>query len=353
MGNLAGIFVSLIGGIIVDRSGTKWILTTACILVGITGAARGLSGDFLTLSIAMLANGVVRLIIPVIITRTIGLWFKGRNLGTAMGISAMGMGLGLSLGPILSSTYLSPLLGGWRNVLFLYGGVSAFIGILWFLFAKEPPMDAAEETAGKISVLQTISRLIRIKALWFVGLTFTLRMGSIMGMTGYLPLFLIDYRAWPEASADATLAAFYAVSALCVVPLTSLSDKIGSRKLILYMGVIANTVSLSLIPVVDGAAIWVLMVISGIFMDGFMAINTTILLETEGVGTKYSGTALGLIFTVGHIGSVSSPPIGNSFGGIDPGLPFTFWAVLSILGLATLAMIKETGYRKKLFWKIT
>ena len=349
MGNLAGIFVSLLGGIIGDRFKVKWILTISCILVGLTGALRGLSDTFLFLSAVMFVNGIIRLIIPITITRTVGLWFRGSNLGMAMGISAMGMGLGLSLGPLLSATWMSPLLGGWRNVMYLYGGIAAFVGVLWFIFGKEPPADhEGEEHTEKVSILQTVKRLVRMKALWFIGLTFMTRMGSMMGMTGYLPLYLRG-QGWAAASADSTLAAFYAISTLCVVPITTLSDKIGSRKLVLLLGIITNTISLSLVPLVDGAAVWALMLMSGIFMDGFMALNTTILLETEGIGTRYSGTALGIIFTIGHIGSVSSPPIGNSFESIHPGLPFTFWAVLSVIGLFTLALVKETGWRKKMF----
>ena len=348
MGNLAGIFVSLIGGIIGDRFSSKWILTISCILVGITGALRGFSNSFMFLAVAMFANGIIRLIIPITITRTVGLWFKGSNLGMAMGASAMGMGLGLSLGPLLSATVLSPWLGGWRNVLFLMGGLSAFIGIVWLIFGREPPVDDSHEETAHIPIKETLSKLVRIKGLWFIGLTFMLRMGSMMGMTGYLPLYLRN-QGWETAAADGTLAAFYAISTVLVVPITTLSDRIGTRKLILLLGIVTNTISLGLLPFVDSWAVWALMLMSGIFMDGFMAINTTILLETEGIGSRYSGTALGMIFTIGHLGSVSSPPIGNSFATINPGLPFTFWAVLSAISLFTLSMIKETGWRKKMF----
>jgi MFS family permease len=304
----------------------------------------------LFLAAVMFANGIIRLIIPITITRTVGLWFRGKNLGMAMGISAMGMGLGLSLGPLLSATYISPLLNGWRNVMFLYGGISAFVGVAWLVLGKEPPADPDEDDVGKIPFRHTIGRLVRMKALWFIGLTFMTRMGSMMGMTGYLPLFLLN-QGWEGALADSTLAGFYAISTLCVVPITTLSDRIGSRKLVLLLGIITNTINLALLPLVNDWLVWVLLLMSGIFMDGFMAINTTILLETEGIGSRYSGTALGLIFTIGHIGSVASPPIGNSFASINPGLPFTFWAVLSVIGLISLSFVKETGWRKKIFGK--
>src|SRR3989304_119530 len=97
--SLAGGFVSLFPGLLSDRFGVKFILSLFCILVGVTGALRGLSNSFLTLAITVFLNGVVRLVVPVNVTKTVGMWFRGPKMGMAMGISAMGMGLGLTLGP--------------------------------------------------------------------------------------------------------------------------------------------------------------------------------------------------------------------------------------------------------------
>jgi MFS family permease len=343
MASLAGVFFSLAGGMLGDKFGVKSVIPLFCILVGITGALRGLSSNYLMLLVIVFINGIVRLIIPINLTKTVGIWFKGRNLGMAMGISAVGMGMGLMLGPMISATVLSPALGGWRNVMYLYGGVSAAIGMLWFLFRKEPQeVDSLYVPPDTVPFRQAFSQLIRNKALWFIGLTLLFRSSGVMGMTGYLPLFLRD-RGWPVAGADGALAAFYGVSAVCVVPLSLLSDKIGSRKPILLVGLLVTVICFGLVPVVDGKAIWLLMVFSGAFMDGFMAICTTMLLETRGVGPEYSGTALGIVFTMGQIGSVASPPVGNSLADINPGLPFIFWAGLSIIGLFTMALSEETG----------
>ena len=130
MASLAGIFVSLIAGVLSDKFGVKSILTIFCIMAGVTGASRGLSNGFIFLVVTVFLNGIFRLIIPITITKTIGIWFKGKNLGMAMGVSAMGMGFGLMLGPMISATVLSPLLGGWRNVMYLYGAISTAVGIL-------------------------------------------------------------------------------------------------------------------------------------------------------------------------------------------------------------------------------
>ena len=341
MANLGGIFISLIGGVLSDRIGVKLILGLSCLFVGITGAMRGLSYSFLTLSITVFLNGIVRMIVPISITKTIGMWFAGRNLGMAMGISAMGMGFGLMLGPMISATILSPLLGGWRGVMVLYGAVSMAVGILWFLFGREPRQtDSPTGHSGAVLLRQALTRLVHIKALWLVGFTLLFRAGGIMGMTGYLPLYLRE-QGWAPASADGALAAFYGISTICVVPLSSLSDRIGSRKAILFPALIVTLICFGLLPLVDGTPIWVLMILSGVFMDGFMAISVTMLFETEGISLKDLGTAMGIVLTISQLGTVISPPLGNSFAGLNPGLPFIFWAALSAAALFTLVPIEE------------
>jgi NNP family nitrate/nitrite transporter-like MFS transporter len=347
MVNLAGVFISIPAGLLGDKFGVKLILPVACILAGITGALRGISNDFFTLAVTVFVSGIVRLMIPINLTKTIGAWFRGGQLGTAMGISTVGMGLGLMLGPMISATIISPWLGGWDNVLYLYGGIGVLVGIGWFFFRREPPQDVPiAEMTGTMPFRETLSKLMRIKALWMLGLTLMFRAACVMGITGYLPLYLRS-KGWEVVAADGTLAAFYGISSLCAVPLSLLSDKMRSRKPILFVALAVTIICFGILPLIEGNTIWLLMIASGIFMDGFMAIFNTVLLETEGVEPQYSGTAIGIVFTVGLIGTVASPPLGNSLASINPGLPFIFWAALSVLAMISLILTRETKRRGK------
>jgi Na+/melibiose symporter-like transporter len=258
-----------------------------------------------------------------------------------MGIFSMGMGLGFMLGQMISATLLSPLLGGWRGVMYFYGAVSIAFGILWYLFGREPYHDAPPSgDSESIPLRQALSKLIHIKALWLLGFTLLLRLGSIMGMSGYMPLYLREH-GWTPASADVAMAFFYGASMLCVVPLSSLSDKLGARKAFQVTALIVTLFCFGLLPVVDGISTWVLMILSGAFMDCFMAIMVTMVLETEGVGPEAYGTAIGFLLTIAQVGSIVSPPLGNSLASLNTGLPFIFWATLSGAALFTLTPIKD------------
>jgi MFS family permease len=347
--NLAGVFISLAGGFIGDRFGIKLIMGLSCILVGITGALRGLSVDFLSLTVTVFLNGLTRAIIPIIVTKTISIWFRDKNLALANGIGAMGMGLGLMLGPMISATYLSPMLGGWRNVLILYGSIAVVIGLLWFILGREPPRRepvSEDHVLAPVPLSRAFSKLIRNKALWLIGLAVMFRSGCITGMIGYLPLYLRD-KGLSAASADNSLTIFFAASTICVIPLSLLSDRIGSRKVILFPALIATILCVAALPYSGSITIWLLMVIAGIFFDGFMSVLCAMIFETQGVSTANAGTALGLVFTIGQFGGVITPPLGNSLADINPGAPFIFWSAICVAALVSLVFIRETGRRKK------
>jgi MFS family permease len=345
--SVAGIFVSLPGGLLSDRINSRWFIGISCILVGITGASRGLADSYSTLLLTVFLNGLVRLTLPVAVVKIIGLWFRGKNLGMAQGIGAFGMGFGLMLGPWISSAYLSPWLDGWRNVMYLYGIIAVAFGLLWIWLAREPVhSSAAGGSRESIPIRSAIMRVLRNKYVWFLALTLFFRVTCLMSMTGYVPTYLKDL-GWAGTSADWTLSAFYAASILVVIPVSLFSDRIGARKPVLLVGILVSFIAVGLIPFVSEPGVWVMMILAGFLMDGFMAIFTAQLLETEGVGPALSGTAIGVVFTLAQFGNAIFPPIGNSLAGIGAQWPFLFWAMLGALAIIPFIFVKETGKRLK------
>jgi hypothetical protein len=104
------------------------------------------------------------------------------------------------------------------------------------------------------------------------------------------------------------------------------------------------------LPLVDGVMVCVLVILIGVSRDGFMAILLTMSTETEGIGVVYAATAMGLAQTVLNIGSLISPPLGNSLADpANPASPFPFfvWAAFGLLALVAFIFVKETGWRRQ------
>jgi len=347
MAPLSGIFVVLISGILSDRFGVNRTLSVACFLAGLAGAMRGLSGDFITLAATMFLFGLMVALIPVSVHKTCGIWFAGQHLGLANGIVSLGMAAGFTVGTMISATILSPLLGGWRNVMFLYGAMSTVLGILWLLTRSEPSrFKSSASYASTVPFRHALSRGVHIRGVWLLGVILLGQFGCVQGMLGYLPLYLREI-GWTAASADGTLASFNGASMIVVIPIALLSDRLASRKVVLLAASLITAIGVGLLSVASGPMVWVSVIIAGIVRDGFMAVIMAMIMETEGVGAAYAGTALGLAMTLSRVGGIISPPIGNSLADINPGLPFIFWAALAAVALFGYYFVKETGRKQR------
>jgi len=338
--NAAGIFILLIGGLLADRFGVRLVLTVACFLGGLAGALRGLADGFVSLTVTMFLFGLATAIIPIILHKTCAVWFSGRRLGLANGVVSIGMAVGFTFGALISATILSPMLGNWRNVMFLYGAISVVISILWCLSRNEPGKTVSSpDITTVIPFRQALSKVVRIKNVWVLGFILLGQLSCVQGTLGYLPLYLRQVD-WTPVSADGTVAAFNGISTLAVIPIVLLSYRLGSKRIILFAGTLFTAIGVGLLSIVSGPSVWAAVLLAGIVRDGYMAVYMTTIIESEEIGAVYAGTAIGLAMTIARLGVLFAPPVGNSLAGIGIGLPFTFWAGLAFLALFGFFFLK-------------
>lgn len=345
IGSLPGIVTVLLGGALSDQFGPKRVLTITCVLAGLAGALRGFATDFATLMAAVVLFGFLASAVPMNVIKTCGLWFPRRQLGLATGVASMGMALGFMLGSMLSATVLSPWLGGWRAVVVVYGVLGMVLSIPWYFTRPAPVAAGISADNPRKSFAQTVVHVVRIKKMWLLGLAIFGIGGCIQGALGYLPLYLRG-QGWPEASADSALSLFHLTSMIFVIPIAVSSDRLGSRKKILVPAALMIVTGISLLSVVTGGAVWAAVSIAGLVRDGFMAIFLTTIIETEGIGAAYAGTATGLVMVFSGLGNVIAPPLGNSLAAAAPGLPFVFWAALAVVGLFGVVAAPDRSDRR-------
>lgn len=342
VGALPGIFTSLIGGVIGDKVGPKRVLIVGSLLAGLLGAARGLAVDFQSMTVIVILQGALIPFVMMNGIKTAGQWFPTRQLGLANGVISMGMAFGFMLGALLSATTLSPLVGGWRNVLIAYGVAGALFSIPWF-FARTLPLH--HHAAGqRLSMRAAVAHIVRLKNIWLLGFTLFGVGGSIQGILGYLPLYLRGL-GWQPFLADGALSAFHMVSMIFVLPIALWSDRLGSRKGLLTAAALLVALGAGLLSFASGLWVWLAVLMTGFVRDAFMAIAITMIIETEGVGPVYAGTATGFTMALSGIGLAIAPPLGNSLAVWWPGAPFALWSVLAAMGLICLSFVRGRSYR--------
>ncbi len=340
VGSLPAILTSLLGGVIGDKFGPKRVLIASSLLAGLLGAARGLAADFVSITVIVILLGALIPFVAMNGIKTAGQWFPAHQLGLANGLLSMGMALGFLLGSMFSATTFSPLLGGWRNVLIVYGLIGALFSVPWFFTRTLPGL----RVEGGMSMRDAVQHVVRLKNVWLLGLTLFGVGSCIQGILGYLPLYLRDI-GWEAVRADGALSAFHTISMIFVLPIALWSDRLGSRKNLLLIASLLVAFGAGLLSVASGGAIWLAVLMSGFVRDAFMAIFITMVIETDGVGPLYAGTALGLTMALSGLGNFLAPPIGNSLAVFWSGAPFAFWAGLAVFGMACLALVRKGSQR--------
>lgn len=340
VGSLPAILTSLLGGVIGDKFGPKRVLIVCSLAAGLLGATRGLAADFVSMTVIVILLGALIPFVAMNGIKTAGQWFPAHQLGLANGLVSMGMALGFLLGSMFSATTFSPLLGGWRNVLIVYGLIGAAFSLPWFFTRTLPGL----RVEGGMSMRDAVQHVVRLKNVWLLGLTLFGVGSCIQGILGYLPLYLRGI-GWEAVRADGALSAFHTISMIFVLPIALWSDRLGSRKNLLLIATLLVAGGAGLLSFASGNVIWLAVLMSGFVRDAFMAIFMTMVIETDGVGPLYAGTALGLTMALSGLGNFLAPPIGNSLAVFWPGAPFAFWAALAVFGMACLSLVRK-GSRK-------
>lgn len=338
IGALPGVIFSMVGGAVGDMLGPKRVLVVATLVAGLLGAARGLAPDFFWMTVIVILQGGMLPVIMMNSFKTASQWFPSHQLALANALIGIGMALGFFLGAVLSATVLAPLLGGWRLVLIAYGLAGAVFAIPWAL--ARIPSNAAGTTDASLSVWKAVQTVAGIRDVRLLGLALFCVFGAMQGLLGYLPLYLRNL-GWQPASADGALSVFNAVSLLFVLPLSLLSNRLGSRKFLLLAAGSFFALGTGLLNVANDGWIWAAVLLAGFVRDGFMALFLTMTIETDGVGATYAGSAAGYVNAWGGLGNVVAPPLGNSLAAFSAGSPFALWAALAVAGMACLALTRR------------
>lgn len=345
--NIAGMLLSMFGGMLGDKYGTARVLAASCLATGIACGLRGTASSFTSLLMFSMLFGLAQIPISLTTHKAAGQWFSGKQLGLANGILAMGMGIGGIIAAMISATIMSPLLGGWRNVMFLYATISAIFAVLWIQTkSRQAPLNTADKSNSSPDLKIAFSHVIKIKSLWILAVAQAFYAAYRGGVAGYLPSYL-EGIGWSIVGASSAMSAISAASVIGVIPISIFSDRLGLRKSVLVSAHIITFTSIFLLSVNYSAVIWPAAIVMGFIQEGIAAVTITLIMETEGVGPGYAGTALGMTGTIGKFGSVFGPPLGNRMATIRPAYGFFSWGIMGVFATSQILFVKETGWRKK------
>jgi MFS family permease len=237
--NVAALIVLLIGGVIIDRVGTK----RALVAFGIVAAAGGLlialsPGGYQGMAAGRFVLGMGSEPLIVAITTALAKWFKGKELSFAIGLNLTFGRLG-SVAADNSPNWASTLFTGWQPPLMLAAGIGAgavAAGTVYFLLERHAERAYGLGQAGGVDRL-AFGDLLKFgrSYWWIVGLCVTFY-SAVFPFRRFANIFFTDGRGVSPETA-AWLNGLLPLTAMVATPLFGLlADRIGKRALLMAIG---------------------------------------------------------------------------------------------------------------------
>ncbi len=353
--SLPNVVMVLIGGVLVDRCGTR-TATLGFALICFSGALlTAAAPSFGTMALGRLLFGLGAESLIVAITAALGLWFKGRQLGFAFGLNLSVARAG-SYAADLSPAWADRVYAsGWRAPLLLaaaFGLVSLVAAVVYWIVERgaEPRYDLGRPTRPERFVRSDLWRFDR--SYWYVvGLCVTFYSVIFPFRSTFAIKYFQDAHGLTLERAGAMNGHVF-LAAIVATPLFGLlADRIGRRSLLLALG------SLSLLPVflILGYTrwdLWISTVMIGLAFSLVPAVlwpSIPYLVQEQRLGTAY-----GLMTMLQNVGltvfnfAAGALNDGAGASAANPGgyLPMLWmFGLLSLAGLVFSALLRrrETG----------
>jgi MFS family permease len=337
------IFASMPLGALVDRVGWKAVTGAGAVIGGVVGVIRAFSPNMTWLLISQFILGVSFACMFVSVAKLSAEWFPRKEGAFAQGIGLMcgnaGNMAGLVLTPILISYFgsLTPL-PSLQSTLLWYGIAAAVAAVLFFALAREAPPKPPEvvEEIERVPLRQALSRIGRTGDYWLLTAGFFVGFGIYISLTDY-----IERMAWTnipllEEWLQLYVALYYPnyffvfvnseqsiggfASGLIIlaglvgtVVITRISDRVGRRKPFLILAVFVCTPMLYLMGTTSGIILFIAVAVFGFFLLALEPLVFQTMVELKAIGPAIAGLGLGLMLTVGHVGSSVIPLVFGDF----------------------------------------
>lgn len=350
-GSVLGVFgmISyLFGGVVADRFSTRMILTVSLIGTGLGGFVHLLPLSYGALVCLYAFWGVSSLFAfwPACV-KAVRILSGSGDQGKAFGFFEGGRGIGaalMAMGAVLAFRVglgqIDNQVLGMKYVIIYYSILTILMGILCFLTVKDGKMEASERISFK-----GIGQVLKLPAVWIIGIV------TFCNYVLTLSLYYFTPYATGIIGATVTFAATLAALKRWFGTVSSvaggfLTDKIGTGKTILvsFLIMAVGIVGILLLPTRASSitAFTLLFMLVYIFYSVNYA-QTWAMMDEGAIPEQYSGTAAGVISTVGYLPEIFVSILAGIMIDQNPGVEgyrryFGFVIVMLLLGAVFTAV---------------
>jgi MFS family permease len=324
------IFLSLPGGMLADRHGSRNVGTASLLSMAMGTAIVALGGNYWVIALGRLMAGVGAAVILVVAPKVITSWFYDREIGLSMGI----FNIAMPLGTIFSLNFMGVIAYrfNWQASIWTSFAFSAFASFLFLVLYRRRKVEG--ETSSDPPGLLTMTKQAG-GGVWLVGLSWGLFNAGIISFFTYAPDYFVSQG---EDIAKAGLLASYPMwGSIILAPIVGLLiDRIGSKWLFVSAGCGGIAILLYLIPeFINHAAI--LSISIGIFIA--LLTPAIFSLPAELLPEQVMGFAFGILGTTLGIGISVGPYIVGRLRDATGDYLWSFAAMAILSGLGIIPML--------------
>lgn len=354
MYSIAAVLVLSFSGLLIDRFGARLVILVAGLLCAVSGFVTAATDNLTVMLAGRFLLGFSAEPLIVAITVVLAKWFRGRELGFALGVNLFIARAG-SYAADWSPTWAKAVYEqGWQQALFLGGLIGLLCGVGGVLYF------VLEQRASKKYVLGSGDQADRLKlneivrfspSFWYVVILCMAFYSAIFPFRGFAPTFFENaHGASPELAGQ--LNSMVIVASMWATPLIGLLiDKIGRRARMMFLGSVI-LLPVYLLLIYTHANLFIPVTMMGIAFSLIPAVmwpSVAYLVDEKKLGTAYALMTLiqqigvaGFVWLVGKANDLSGASAANPEG-YRPGM--WLFSVLGIVGLvfSYLLFKTETG----------
>ncbi len=326
----ASIFLSLPGGMMADRYGSKNAGLAALLCMTLGTAIVALGGMYWVIALGRLVAGVGAAVLLVVAPKIVTSWFYDREIGLSMGI----FNISMPLGTILSLNFMGIIAHrfSWQASIWTSFAVSTVALCLFLVLYRS--RSAGGDLRSDPSDLLTMTKQAG-GGVWLVGLSWGLFNAGLISFFTYAPSYFVSRGA--DIARSGLLASYPMWGSIVVAPIVGmLIDRLGSKWLFVSIGCGGTAILLYLIPQFTNHA-----AILAISIGIFIALLTPAIfsLPAELLPEGMMGFAFGILGTALGIGISVGPYIVGSLRDATGDYLWSFTAMAIFCGLGVIPML--------------
>jgi len=335
--SLPAIFLAILAGLLSDRWGAFKTGVISLVLVITATLLFAVSDTFLYAGLGRVIAGIGAVTISIIAAQTLSQWFRGRQIGTAMGIYNTAM----PVGTIICFTTFGRLGEslGWRMPIFITALIGV-VGLIAFLLlykpAPNPPqkisLDKEEKVTGLFSSLPKVGVLM-----WLVGFCWMWFNAATISFSTFAPDFFMS-KGYSIGFAG-FLASLVMWGSLALSPVIGyLVDKVNNNDVFIGVGGVIMATAIYLVTrSTDFLFPMVVMAVAVAFIPAPVFSFPSKILQPENLGLGF-----GILSTVSGVGMFFGPYMAglvrDKTGSYE--ISFIFLSILALLVTLTAIILR-------------